>query len=377
IKQLNVQHIEKPRLIHNLNSTWVKPVEIINEPRCIAVDEGGSRLFLSDTNHHRIIIGSSPGFEDGEFESAKLMRPAASFYHDGEDCLYIVDSEPKITKAYGDSSPTQTHGFFGRPCGQWRGKGMPDINTSFCGILVEDELWNFVDDGFEFRSYQRRHQSGDILSEIHADHVQRFSLLPGRVDIQLNVDIPEDTELVEPLHENCIWRQARGTATEVSQEESRAASAEKVGVAQQFYNDLDSLAFSTPELESSTEKEQTTSGKVLGGRLCIECAVNTSPGTSEVFISAALYLKLRKSVHKMEEKTARMADVLLRAETRNLRNNPGIQFLSTTNTDLGQLIFMRPLHVRLHIECRDHPKADNGRDIILTDSSIEVNVALN
>jgi hypothetical protein len=38
-------------------------------------------------------IGSGPGFEDGEFESAKLARPAASFYDDEEDCLYIVDSE--------------------------------------------------------------------------------------------------------------------------------------------------------------------------------------------------------------------------------------------------------------------------------------------
>ena len=38
-------------------------------------------------------IGSSPGFEDGDFESAKLMRPAASFYHEAEDCLYFVDSE--------------------------------------------------------------------------------------------------------------------------------------------------------------------------------------------------------------------------------------------------------------------------------------------
>lgn len=38
-------------------------------------------------------IGSCPGFEDGEFESAKLLRPAASFYHDTDDCLYIVDSE--------------------------------------------------------------------------------------------------------------------------------------------------------------------------------------------------------------------------------------------------------------------------------------------
>ena len=38
-------------------------------------------------------IGSSPGFEDGVFESSKLMRPAASFYDAYEDCLYIVDSE--------------------------------------------------------------------------------------------------------------------------------------------------------------------------------------------------------------------------------------------------------------------------------------------
>lgn len=105
---------------------------------CISVEENGDRLFLSDVNHHRIIIfnsngkildavgarlaentcqieiltsiknqmlikiewhiifcqiGSSPGFEDGDFESAKLKRPAASFYDDSEDCLYFVDSE--------------------------------------------------------------------------------------------------------------------------------------------------------------------------------------------------------------------------------------------------------------------------------------------
>ena len=38
-------------------------------------------------------IGSSPGFEDGDFESAKLRRPAGSYYHATEDCLYFVDSE--------------------------------------------------------------------------------------------------------------------------------------------------------------------------------------------------------------------------------------------------------------------------------------------
>jgi hypothetical protein len=38
----------------------------------------------------------------------------------------------------------------------------------------------------------------------------------GRIDIKLNVDIPVDTELVEPLQEGSIWCQARGAATEVS-----------------------------------------------------------------------------------------------------------------------------------------------------------------
>uniref|UniRef100_A0A8R7R3P5 NHL repeat-containing protein 2 n=1 Tax=Triticum urartu TaxID=4572 RepID=A0A8R7R3P5_TRIUA len=77
---------------------------LLYHPGGLSVDEDGDRIFISDSNHHRIIIsncdgvildciGSSPGFEDGEFESAKLLHPAASFYHAAEDCLYIVDSE--------------------------------------------------------------------------------------------------------------------------------------------------------------------------------------------------------------------------------------------------------------------------------------------
>ncbi|GJN39742.1 hypothetical protein PR202_gb28879 [Eleusine coracana subsp. coracana] len=77
---------------------------LLYHPACLSVDEDGDRIFISDSNHHRIVIsnsdgmvmdsiGSLPGFEDGEFESAKFLRPAASFYHTSEDCLYIVDSE--------------------------------------------------------------------------------------------------------------------------------------------------------------------------------------------------------------------------------------------------------------------------------------------
>lgn len=50
----------------------------------------------------------------------------------------------------------------------------------------------------------------------------------GRIDIQLNIDTPEDTELVEPLQEGCVWRQARGAAMEVSGVDRKEASLEKV-----------------------------------------------------------------------------------------------------------------------------------------------------
>lgn len=50
----------------------------------------------------------------------------------------------------------------------------------------------------------------------------------GRVDIELNVDIPQHVDLVELPQEGSVWRQARGAAAEVSGVESKAASLEKV-----------------------------------------------------------------------------------------------------------------------------------------------------
>jgi hypothetical protein len=38
----------------------------------------------------------------------------------------------------------------------------------------------------------------------------------GNIDIQLSVDVPADIEAVEPLHESCIWRHARGASAEIT-----------------------------------------------------------------------------------------------------------------------------------------------------------------
>ncbi|KAL4573832.1 hypothetical protein LXL04_020651 [Taraxacum kok-saghyz] len=56
-------------------------------------------------------IGSSPGFEDGEFESSKIMRPASLLYHDDDDCLYFVDSENHAIRRADMESSISSKGF--------------------------------------------------------------------------------------------------------------------------------------------------------------------------------------------------------------------------------------------------------------------------
>jgi hypothetical protein len=64
---------------------------------------------------------------------------------------------------------------------------------------------------------------------------------------------------------------------------SSALGCMQVGVAQQWYDELDNLAFTTPEPELIVEDNITTKGnKFQDERVHINCAVNTSPGTSEV-----------------------------------------------------------------------------------------------
>ncbi|KAJ6403793.1 hypothetical protein OIU84_012072 [Salix udensis] len=536
IEELNVQ--EKMNFVNgisrpNIKSTWAKQAEVIEEPYmcsplqnlllyfpgCVSADESGNRLFLSDSNHHRVIvsdgdgkildsIGSGPGFEDGEFESAKLARPAASFYDDDEDCLYIVDSEnhairradlesrvletvyPKSFSKKNNSIWTwimdklgfrinvdaRSEEFDSQPLvfpwhllkstdntfliisrsfetlwvidlvsGEMKEcvKGFPNILET-CGQLITGQvsllkqlpidylkqqtdvncsqefpyatlisnLTTFENDivlcdTVAHRVLKISRESGACsnfqLSNFgilglpfwlsfplervfsvaggSADHLEHFSLLPGRVDIRLNIDIPVDTELVEPLQEGCIWRQARGAAAVILGAKDVVGSSEKAGVSQQWYDELDNLAFSTPGLEMAIEEDDATSDvQYQDERLHIDCAVNTSPGTSELIIHAALYLKLRRHLDPEEDGhqkyAARIADILNPGRGEGMGKNSCTQLLLKSNCNLRDLIFVRPLHVRINLDTLDHPKADNSKDIILTDSAIEVNVSL-
>lgn len=75
IKELDEQRDKKAGIADKLKSTWSKQTEGFREPyvcyslrnlllylpACISADESGNRLFLSDSNHHRVIVFDSNG----------------------------------------------------------------------------------------------------------------------------------------------------------------------------------------------------------------------------------------------------------------------------------------------------------------------------
>ncbi|XP_010547061.1 PREDICTED: uncharacterized protein LOC104818950 [Tarenaya hassleriana] len=541
---------EKPKSVKLFSNTWSKQADNIKEshfcspfqdlllyfPGCISADITGDRLFLSDSNHHRILIldssgkildsiGCCPGFEDGEFESAKMLRPAASLYDEEEDCLYIVDSENHAIRradmerrvletVYPKQSERNNSGIWSWVMNKlglrkdddttvpanaksdefdahslifpWHILKHDDdsllvINKSFqklwmmnltsgeieevvegipkileiCGQLIMEKLshlkhlppgWlqqqtealssckeipaaaflssftNLGDDTVMAdiagqRVLKLNRKSGACssiqfsnlgilglpywlaipLERVYAlsngarkaafSHTQRFQLLPGKVKARLNIEIPAGTELVEPLQESCIWRQARGSATDMSVSETAEEPSEKVGVSQQWYDELDNLAFQTLNDEVAAEEESDDKDKPSEvnsdeKHVNINCIVNISPGTSQLIVYAALYLRLTRSSNSedanREELASRIANIIVNQDrnTKNMGRDVFIKLLSESSGDLRDLVFMKPVSVAISLDSMDHPKADNSRDIILTDSSIEVHVSL-
>ncbi|KAG6571580.1 Protein SUPPRESSOR OF QUENCHING 1, chloroplastic, partial [Cucurbita argyrosperma subsp. sororia] len=539
IEELLEPENEKSGLPNIGRTTYLKHAEIIKEPYscsfmqnfilhfpdCISADEKGGRLFLSDSNHNRIVIfngngkildmiGSYPGFEDGEFELVKLARPAASFYHATQDCLYFVDSENHaIRKAdlgkrvvetlypanYSSTKSTQLWSWIKDRLGlgsipdrevedfnpqslmfPWHMirymddrllilnrslgtlwtmdlasgkiievvKGHSKIMENYGQLFMDTmSVLKQIPDGMLQLQRDAKTITGelpylDLLSSLTPfqncliicdsvgqvimkynresgesssiqfsnfgvlglpywfapppekvistadsfqgagiDHIHFFRLLPGKVGIHINVDLPTDIELVESIQEDSIWRQTRGTATEISIVEKVSGLSEKVGSAQQWYDELDSLAFSPQESEVVEDTIRAVN-HIGDDKFQIECAVNTSPGTSEVIVYAAVYLRHRRGQDwegngdKQAAAAARIADLLYPGSRGKKIKESCIQFLVNCKRDLREVIFVKPLHVRIKLDTLAHPKADNSKGIILTDSSVELNLSL-
>jgi len=203
-------------------------------------------------------------------------------------------------------------------------------------------------------------------------------VLPGRCNITVYIDIPADTELAAPLAENCIWRQVRGSGAEISGSDGPDTATEKVGIAQQWYDELDNLAFSEVAEEPTSahggDDKSADQSYQDQRRVQFTCAVNVSPGTCELVASAALYLKLARTVGNhadQKELVKRIMGCQLREE------HAGVELLmGSRGGDVRDLVVMTPVHLRLRLECGDHPAGATNKETISTESSLKINVSL-
>lgn len=492
---------------------------LLYHPACVSVDEDGDRIFISDSNHHRIIIsnsngmildyiGSSPGYEDGEFESAKFLRPASSFYHAAEDCLFIVDSENHaVRKADLGRRTLQTvYPVFNKSNGIWswitdklgmRKEATPTIQDFHADsmalpwhlIQISEDTLLVADRSFEtpwtltistgekqdigrgraeiMESYQKtvkercalikdmhmnwsssarvlsdsvqKIPNNELISSIARfqnyivfcdtdgqrvlkhdldtkttstiqfsncevlglpywsvcnldrvstwgyssgqlqEHAQQVDVLPGRCNITVYVDIPVGTELAAPLVDNCIWRQVRGSGAEVSGSDGPDTATEKVGIAQQWYDELDNLAFSevAEEPTAAAHGDGNTDDQSYQEqrRVQFTCAVNVSPGTCELVASVALYLRLagkRTTTDGVDLVKRVMGGCQLREE------QAGVELLARCreDDDATGLVVVKPVHLRLRLVCGDHPAGATNKETISTESSLKINVTL-
>lgn len=101
----------------------------------------------------------------------------------------------------------------------------------------------------------------------------------------------------------------------------------------------------------------------------------------QLIVYAALYLRLAKNEEtesaSQEELARRVAEILKPARNMTTMNEDlFVKVLLKSKREMRDIVFVKPMHVRIKLDSKDHPKADNSRDVILTDSSAQVDVSL-
>ncbi len=128
------------------------PESLFSFPGKIAADRSGTRLFITDSNHHRVVVLSLPdftvsavigdgtaGFRDGSFVDAEFNRPQGICF--SGDALYVADTENHaIRKIDLVSRRVVTLVGTGR---QSRGNPTPGRGTS----VALDSPWDLVERG--------------------------------------------------------------------------------------------------------------------------------------------------------------------------------------------------------------------------------------
>lgn len=91
-------------------------------------------------------------------------------------------------------------------------------------------------------------------------------------------------------------------------------------------------------------------------------------------------MRLRRNLDVLEDDREKYAgilsDLLVPRSSGKRGRDLCREILLKSTPDLRDLVFVKPLHVRIKFDTLNHPKAENSKDIILTESSIEVSVSL-
>lgn len=95
----------------------------------------------------------------------------------------------------------------------------------------------------------------------------------------------------------------------------------------------------------------------------------------QLVASAALYLKLSKAVGNPVEQTALVRQILGGCQRRE--EHAGAELLMESGGDVRDLVVMKPVHLRLRLECGDHPAGATNKETISTESSLKIDVAMN
>lgn len=93
----------------------------------------------------------------------------------------------------------------------------------------------------------------------------------------------------------------------------------------------------------------------------------------QLVASAALYLKVDRTKANHEDQKVVIKRIL---RCHGHEEHTGVELLMENDIDARDLIFMRPVHLRLLMECADHPAGTTNKETISTESSLEISISL-
>lgn len=93
----------------------------------------------------------------------------------------------------------------------------------------------------------------------------------------------------------------------------------------------------------------------------------------QLVASAALYLKVDRTKADNADQKAVIKRIL---QCQGHEEHVGVELLTENHRDTRDLVIMNPVHLRLRMECADHPAGTTKKETISTESSLEISITL-